>query len=276
MRTYEYVKDFVSFEADITEAELLKPKNIVNLHLSLQGRMATGVAKTVENLLAVPDPFELKHGAIPKIRLTGCELWAFNELFLNHQPGLMKPSANTGYRVRCLDLVIPVNIPVTGPALYWSATHATTAGIDTKKLTLVSEYSDVALPQKPLEMLRYNYTPAAADAMLKALDVTLTGDMEALLMYSTTVPVASVDTSSIKKLEVYLDGDLKIRTREWQFYKPVLRLENVAGSATGVIFDKYMMLDFRPEPIPKGTDMRIDIEAGATDAIRLIPILRLS
>jgi hypothetical protein len=275
MRTYEYLKNFVSFTSSIDDTRIETVKNLINLHLSIQGAMTAASAVGPETFVDVINPFELKVGAVPKIRLTGLELLAFNMLFLKRDPVMMRAGATTNDITRINDLVIPVNYAAPIPVLYYNITRTAVSGVGSERLTLVAELSDAAPAERPIQALKYSYTPPATGSMYKALERVLAGDLEAILLYSTTVPSDSADTSTIDSVELYVGGDLVTRTREMHIYRPRPYIEDADGTPTARILNKWMLLDFRPEPIPAGSSIRLDIQSDDTNAIRIIPIERL-
>jgi len=275
MRTFDYLKNFVSFTASIDDTEIYKPKNIVNFHLSIQADMTAAASISPEATLGLIDPFELKVSAIPRIRLTGRELYVLNKLFLDKDPVMMRAGAATDDKTRILDMLIPMNYSTAAPPLHYSVTRTAVSGVDTEKLTLVAEYSEAALAERPLQLLKYTYIPSATGTMLKALERVLAGELEAILFRSTTVPTDAADTSSVDQIELYVGGDLVTRTREFAIYKPAFHIENADGTPTARQVDNYMLIDFRPEPIPAGSAIRVDMSSDDTNPVHIIPIERM-
>jgi hypothetical protein len=275
MRTFDYLKNFVAFTANIDDTKIETPKNLINLRLSIQGDMTGASAVSPETFVNILNPFEFKVGAVPRIRLSGLELLAFNKLFLKHEPVMMRAGATTDDKTRINDLIIPMNYAAPIPPLYYNITRSAVSGVDMEKLTLLMELSDAAPTGPRLQVMKYSYTPSATGAMYKALERLLAGDLLGILFYSTTVPTDSADTSTIDSVELYVGGDLVTRTREMAIYSPSPYIENSDGTPTARILDNFMLLDLRDEPIPAGSSIRIDIQSDDTNAVRIIPIERL-
>lgn len=276
MKKLSYLENETSYTASLTDTEIYKPKNLRRLWLSFQGDMTAGSAKTVANLLAAIDPFEIKVAATPRIRLTGAELQAFNELYLGNHGTWQKPGATTDDKVRCVGMQIPMNYPTTAPPIHYSSSYTAASGIDTMKITLTAEYQDAALTEGPLQALKTSYTASASGSLMKAHEEVLNGDLLGVLLYVTTAPQDDSDNCGIAELEMEINGDKEIQVRWWDLYRQKNFVNDIDGTATVQMWDNWGLLDLREDPIPAGAAIRINTLDDVAEAVKIIPIERLS
>jgi hypothetical protein len=276
MRRQDYVKKRFSFTASIDDTQIYTPKALINLHLNLQGSMTAASSVPASAILGLINPFEFKFGAVPRIRLDGEEIFVLNQIFLERVPNMQTAGATVGDKSRVLDMVIPMNYAAGAGPLYFNITRTAVSGVGTELLDIIAEYSDAAPAERPLQLLRYNYTPTATGTFLKALERITMGTVEGILFRSTTVPTNTSDNASLKDLEVYVGGELMTRTNIFELVEPIEYIDDVAGTATSKLFKNWGFLDLRKEPIPSGASLRIDILSDDTGAIRIIPIERLA
>ena len=276
MRTYEYIKNFVDFISDIDDTRLYLPKPLLNLHLSWQGDMTTAASKTVDDLDDLIAIFEIKVAGVPRIRLDGEELRALNELVLGHKPRYCTAGAATDDKTRILDVLVPINLPAAGPDIYYSIDREDVSGIDTEKLTVISERSDVAPAERPLKLLRYNFTPPSTGVFNTAIDTTPEGAVEGFLIRSTTVPTDASDVSTVNEIELEVGGVLVTRSNVWQFLAHTPYVDDVDGTATSKIFKNWLFLDLKREPITAKMPYKLYVKSDDTQAVRIIPIERLA
>lgn len=276
MKKFSFLEKETAYAAALSDTQIYLPKNLKQLWLSFQGDMTAGAAVAEVTLLAGINPFELKVNAIPRIRLTGNELRAFNELFLDHHPVTQKAGATTDDKTRVLGLKIPMGYPSPGPVLHYNSTYSAVSGVDTMLFSLTAEYQDAALAEGPLHIIKSSYTAAASGSLMKAFEQKLIGDLLGVLFWVTTAPQDDADTCTIAELELSVGGESQVRALWWDLYRQQRFVNDVDGTATVELFDNYGLLDLRDDPVPAGSDVRIDVLQDTAAACSIIPIQRVA
>jgi len=264
--------DESSFTASTDDVIVSRPGALREMLLSIAAEASGANDITVAALLPLVQPLELKRNGVAFISVRGDDLYALNNYLMGFRPVAFNSGAVDNQKARVMGLRIPVDLPRAEDTLTYKVTRVAVTNADTETLTLLARFTEGAPAGGVYEYTTYAYTPSAAGSYLRALDVKSTGDLIGLLVYSTTIPSATANTITANKFQLRLDGEIT-HEETWLALRAPSSSGNVADATIpeGVL-DNYVFLDFRGEPIAAGKRIELYINAGDTNAIRLIPV----
>ena len=272
MKRYEYIKDQAAFTTDWPDEEIYTPNAIENLRISLFGSASAATAKTMTDLMPVLTMLEVKHGGDPIIRLSMKELCAFSSLFMGRPIIGFDCDAVTGEDVMVLDQVLPLRVPAGRAPIYFNADYTAQTNIGTEKLTIIKEEIEEGPTGLPLRIMPFSYTPTATATELKALEWVNAGPLHAIMFYVPTAMRETVEATDLTHFILYIGGVLKSRTNIHNIYKPIRYYAQKNEAEVAKTLEGFFLWDFRPNPVPAGSALRLDIKAGATGNTKIWPI----
>jgi len=253
---------------------------IHKLVLALKGDMTAAASVSVETFLGVLSTIEVRLFGSPVIMLSATDLLAYNALALNKTPLTIVATAATDAKTQVYGLELPLYQPARGRGdLAYKFEYTAVSGVDTETITVKEVRSDKVLQTGYLHAVRVPATTAAATGWGNIHDFTAVGDLQGILIFSTTIPTATAVTATTQELRVYLNEELKYECN-WDD----LAGEGKAGAgipthdspADYSILDNYRYLSFEEDPVSKGTRVKLDFYAGvANEAYRFIPVYRV-
>jgi hypothetical protein len=266
--------DESSFTASSDDVIVSRPGTLDEMIISMKAEPTSATDITTAALLPLVQPFELKRNGVAFISIRGDDLYALNNYLLGLRPVAFASGATTDYNSRVMGLRIPVYLTRGDDTLTYKITRVAVSNADTETISLMARFLEAAPAQGWLEYTTYSYTPSASGSSLRAMDVKSTGDLIGLLIYGTTIPLTSADTTTVDKLQLRLDGEIT-HEATWQTLRAPTESGSVADATVPEgILDNYVFWDFRKEPIPAGKRIEVYVNAGDTNAVRMIPIFR--
>lgn len=252
------------------------PLAVDQIVLSWDVANAATTATTVANLLAAMNPFKATHEAKKTIEIRGDDLYALNQLWLENNPFTVVASTATSDVTR----INAVRLPFQSKAGATVSCLATKAAITNGTGERLSLGAILTEKQEDVhwEILSTAYTPTGTGTYLQCYAKTIEGDMVALLFFSTTIPTASADVISVDKIRIKVNGNV-VKDTNWDLMRG---LGNDGyhdlGASPGdwSILDNYAIIQFKKEPPHKGDYVTVEVNAGDTNAIRVVECVKVA
>lgn len=266
-----------AFTASLPTRNLSSGRFIDELALEIKTENSTFNATTIASLLDLLQPITVRLFGSDIISIRGSDLYALNVLMLGFNPFSVVGSATTDSQNKIMGLRVPLwQSPRPSGQLTYTCTRVAETNADTETLTMCEWSNDKILKPKYLYYVEIPMTLAGATGFGNRKELPRVGDLLGILMFSTTIPSASVETtSSIDQLRVEID-DTRVMDFTWQDLKAGGKFGTIAlmsSPADASIIDNYVFVDFRDDPITKDHKITLDINAGtASDAVRIIPV----
>lgn len=273
-RVLDLIRDQSGFTASTDDIRVDYAGFLKGFDVALKGDLAATTTVTLGAFLDLLQPLEVKLNGVPFVSIRGTDLLALNCLFLGKTPIAIVGAAGEDDKISGLE--VPVNAPAGIGMVHVRATRVAVTNLSGELLTLLKE--ELSAAPAGAARLKYTtlaYTPAASGSRLRAADLALEGALIGLLLYSTTIPTATADTVSADKLDLVIAGRIQER-RNWQELTGPRKVgaypegTNILG-----VVDNYALWDLSEEPVPAGSRVELYINAGDTNAIRIIPIERI-
>jgi hypothetical protein len=260
-----------------TPLETLKAgRGIHALNVGVEATDAVGAgAVTVPALSDLIQPFEVRLMGSPVIQIRGSDLWALNVLHLKKNPSAIVSVAG-GTETKLHGLEVPLRQPARSIGdLSMRVTRVPVVGATVEQLSVTEISSDIVDPKGFYHVVEIPMVLRAALGFGNFLDLPQPGDLEGILFWNTTIPTEAADAASVQEVMIEVD---KSRAYHRTFS------EMRADAAYHATFDQtpapylpaaYSYIDLSNEPIPKESEVRLDINAGvALDPVRVLPIYR--
>jgi hypothetical protein len=268
------VKDESVFTSSTDDVVVDKDKYIEGFTLAYKAVQPASSMSTINAFLDLVNPFEVKVGGKAIIQIGGKDLYALNNLWLGKR-ALHIGTEGANEITRICGLYAPFNLKPGTEQVSVKATRVAVGTMGTETLSISQEQCSVDTGAPNFNYTAYSHTPPSTGAYNRALDTSPTGDIIGMLVFSTTVPTTSASTISCNKLQ--------IRAKEIQCYNAnwfEMQADSAAGSYSGTaipegIIDNYAWLDFSNEPFKKGERFEVYVNAGDTNTVRLIPVMRM-
>jgi len=248
-----------------------------HLTIGFKGDMTAAASVSVQSLLGLLSTIEVRRAGSPVITLSAKDLFALNCLWLGKSPLTVVATAATDDQTKVNGLVLPLYQP---PSPYGTVTYrferTPVSGVDTETITIAEVYSEKTLKPSYLHAVKMEATTKAAVGFGNKVYPTVIGDCIGILFFSTTIPTNTAETATVQDVDIYVDG-VKVISRSWN----EMQGEAQSGMQAGVfaspgnrtIHDNYAFLSFVDDPIPAGTKVEIDVNAGvANEAFHVIPL----
>lgn len=252
------------------------PLAVDHITLSWDAAETAMTAVTVANLLAGLNPFKVSHEAKKIVEIRGDDLYALNVLWLENNPLTVIGTSTTSDVTRVNGLRIPICSRADADVTCL-ATKATITSGGSERLSLGAILEEKA-ESAHYEILQTAYTPSGTGQYLQCYDKTVEGDVVGFMLFSTTIATASADTISADKIRIKVNGNM-IKDTNWDLmralshdgYHPLF-----ASPADATILDNYAWIPFLKEMPKKGDKLTIEINAGDTNAIRLVEVVKVA
>ena len=265
-------KEDFPFSADTDDIEILYERYIHEMQFGIVFQQTGTTAPTLSEALGVLSKMEVKLRGTTITEISGQDLLALNCLFFQHEPLYSLPSADTEYGY-IQGLRLPITIPAGSGTLAYRLFYSAQSTITNVRLNIVRVESDDVLEPGIYAIKRFDFTPPSTGAENIALDTSFDGDLHGMLIYSTTVPTASSTNATVKKIIMEVGTREVIKSTIFDLRSSV---EYPHDSTVRGIVDNYILLDFRRSPIAAGERIRLKIVSDDTNAVKIIPILKIT
>lgn len=256
-------------------------RSIKELKLALQVRQ-TAAAIVLENVCAdTLSNLSVRLNGSPIIDIRGVDLWALNVLAWGNTPAVTRAAAVIGNRTRILGLLAKLNQPARARGeLQYKFGFFDGANCDTQELTAAEVGHDEAPEGGWLHYVEIPHTTPAALGYGEKKSLAMPGALKGLLLFSTTVPAAAADVVTAQDIKLFAEGTELIE-RSWFELAHVgtqgKDLTAAAAALAGHFLDNYAYLDLSRSPIPAGTKVEWQLNAGVVaQAVRLFPIYEVA
>jgi hypothetical protein len=266
--------DNSGFTADTEDITIHRIKYLHQLILSLYGENSGATSVSWDNLLGLIDKLTLKLNGVPKIDISGPDLFALANYLLGVRPLGITSGNATSNPCRVMGIPVPVALPIGPETLTYKLSYAPVSGLTNTKYTLMAEYADATIWSPPYTITTYSYTPPSTGALNKALSTITKGALEGILIYATSVPSSTSNTKTVNKVEVRVGGVVQL-SDSWESLRAAVQAGSVAADTVSEkILDNYVFLDLRGDPIPAGSSVDVFINSDDIQPVRLILVER--
>ena len=263
--------DKVTFTADTDDITIIQPRYIHDLHIAFNCLQNGGTSPTLATMLTALENVQVKLTGKIVTEMSGTDILAYNTLVENRSIKYIVPTADN--EVGLIEgLSLPLRLAAGEHVLSVRFLYNSVATIDTEQLTFATLESDEAIEDRHVEIPNFSFTPPSTAAYNTALDSSFTGDVEGFLVYSTTIPTTSATTTSAAKIRLKAGGDI---VYEGTWSDIAAQSHYPEESTLRGVTDNYVFMDFRKSPIPAGTRIEVEVYSDDTNAVRILPIIRL-
>lgn len=261
----------VTFTANITSTKLDYSGVLDHIAIGLNFQQDGTDAPTLATLLGRIDEILVRQGSVDMFDLRMEDAIALMALLFNQNFRYLI-SAGDGEFAFIYNIQIPCFYEKLSKDVTYQIAITDIATTDNEQITVEAVQANVAkLP--PLRIKTFDYSADATSGKLPAVSDTLTGDLIAIMFYSTTIPTTTNLNSSIKNVEIELNGATQIQTSWETMGSDQKQAGTVQGdSILDGILDNYRLLSLVDDPFPRGSTLKVLISADATDASRVILI----
>lgn len=271
---HRVIRNNQAFIASTDALELTPNIYVDKLTLSWKVEYTAASVVTVAAALDLINPVDIRtrQGIVNLIR--GTDLYALNQLGFGKNPWAQVGNADTDDMTQ----IMGINLFLWQPprprgGITVTANRAAVGGADTETITIEEIANTVPLAPRWLHYVARSITPTATGEGT-IINLAEVGDLQGILFFSTQIPDEDDQTASLQSLKMFLDGN-QVVERTFQGLKADAKNGyHDLGSSPGdwSILDNYIWLSFAKQPIPQGTKLKIDINAGAASAIRAVPV----
>ncbi len=252
------------------------PLAVDTIVLSYDCANTTATATTVAAELDNVNPLKVTHEAKKIVEIRGTDLYALNELWLENNPVTIVASAATSAVTRINALKCPIQ-SAAGATVSILATYAAVTNGGTNRLSL-SAICEEKAENVHFEILTTAYTPSATGSFLQAYNKLAEGEVVGYMVFSTTIATATADTISADKIRIKINGN-QVKDLSWDLayglshdgYHGLF-----ASPADATQLDNYVWIPFMKEGPHKGDEITIEINAGDTNAIRIVEVVKVA
>jgi hypothetical protein len=277
-RRYYQVLDEQPFTASFADQLVPYSPYCDAIDVSLRSTVSTAAVVTA-NLLAQIQPFEVKLNNTAVISIRGEDILALDQLYLGELPIIGETTA-VGPAGKVQGLTLPVWTQPKHGNLSIRPNFVSQTNLTVGVMSVEAELLDKVLHDGYLSYLTSFYSPVSTGAFNLAYDSPLIGDLQGLLIFSTTIPTYAADIISAREIQLFVDGILAWQVEWKNLTTPAFPGAQPAPPPVGTTFgqgwtnflNKYGFYDTSEDPIPKGKRLTIRINSDDTNNIRIIPI----
>ncbi len=280
-RRYYQVLDEQPFTASF--ADQLVPYSPYCDGIDVSLRSTTSVAAVLTaTLLQQISPFEVKLNNTAVISIRGDDLLALDQLFLGEMPIIGETTA-VGSSGKVQGLTVPTWMQPKHGNLSIRPNFVSQTNLSVGVMSVEAELLDKVLHDGYLSYLTSFYTPPSTGAFNLAYDSPLVGDLQGLMIFSTTIPTFAADVITAREIQMFIDGTLAWQVEWKNLTTPAFPGAQPAPPVVGTVFGQgftnflanYGFYDTSEDPIPKGKRLTIRIQSDNTNNIRIIPIQQI-
>lgn len=271
-----------TFAADIRSTDISREGGenyLAEFVLSYKGDGAVAVVN-IEDFLDLVNPFTFTANN-PRIRLRGRDIFALNVAWYGNTPRFHEGAIGEDDKVAGMRIPLQV-VPRGDEPLTYSITRSAVTNLSGERLKLsLRSFESIPSPMPGrLDMREIALTTAASLGFSTLIEsLPKIGRLMGLLIFSTTVPSATADLSSIQRLFLETPrgrfGDYHVQDMQAAF------TEYYAEAALGALqdtLDNYLWVELREEPIDLVSDsVKLVVDVGVvSEAVRVIPVIEVA
>lgn len=270
MQKRRILRDRATFTSSTDDIKIVAPLNIRSIRFATDVLQNGVTAPTLATLLTQVDPFQIKLAGETIVEASYTDLLALDCLKNAKEPLYVIPAGDN--QVALAPAVeVPLNLAAGEAEIAVRAAYTALTTVDTEKLSITVVEQDEGLEGGHLEVARYNFTPPSTGAYNVVLDSTFKGALEGILIFSTTIPTASANTLSARKVRIRTAGGITIE----ELFTSIQADAQYPGDTTlRAVLDNYALLKLEPA-VAAGTRVEISVLSDDTNTVRLLPILRV-
>ncbi len=271
------LRDRAAFTASIEEQILAVKAGTYIDHfvLAYKGDLAATTTVAIQTFLALLQPFQFRVNGDTRISLRGRDLFALNAYYLQRTPGGFEGAAGEDDKV--YGLRIPAWYTVQpNDSISWLATRVAVTNIAGETISV--GYKALEGVQRPgyYHMVELTGTTPGATGLAQVVDnLPNVGMLQGLLLFSTTVPTATADTTGLRQIQLFRNDvqDYLANWDELDAEAPLTTDLITAGNMVDILAN-YRWVDLTADPWDLKRDkVRIVVDVGvASEAFRIIPV----
>lgn len=272
--------DSDAFTASMNLTTLTNDKYIHKLRMHIKGDMTAAASVSVETLLTILNPLEIRRFGSPIVRIQGADLLALNAHVFGVVPFTWVAGANINDQTKIFGLNVPLGLPAAPLGAHTMfAGRVAVAGVDTETMSMDELTCDKALQDSFYHYVEIPCTSAAALGYGNFVDLPQPGDLQGIMFFSTVIPTVTAELSTVQEVRVIVNG-VQLHEVNWQSMKADSKSEGNgaiwSSPGTNAPLDNYAYLDFREDPIPSASMVRLNVNGGVAGSIfRVIPIYKV-
>lgn len=242
----------------------------------------TAAAIVPDNVAAdILNPLEVRLNGSPIVSIRGSDLMALNLMMFGETPYLFRSAAVINNRTRINGIKLHMNQPPRERGqLVYKFNRVAGANCSVETLSAAEIGTDEPPTGGWYHLVEVPHTLPAALGYGQKYSLAMPGDLLGILIWNTTIGVAAADTWSCSEIKLFVDGVEAIMRTAYDLYEEgEKQRDNPVSTAvtTACWMDNYLFLNLMSNPIPKGSKVEWQVNAGVVnDPIRLIPIYQVS
>ncbi len=219
-----------------------------------------------------------------RINARGVDLFALHAAMYGYNPAFIEGAIGQDDKV--YGIRIPLWIKPKATESYgYSITRVAQTNLSGEVVSLAVNYRNTppAAPAGRIDAREIPFTTPAATGITTAIEkLPKLGKLLGLLVFATTVPTETADSSSVQRLTID-SPKTRLVDATWHELHALFQdhLDFVSGDASELVLrqvlDNYGWLDFRDEPIDVTTDdisVKVDNQSVST-AVRFLPVIEV-
>jgi len=229
----------------------------------------------IETFLNLLNPFQFKVNGDVRVSIRGRDLYALNALYLSKTPGAFEGAIGEDDKVYGMQVPLWYTVQ-PNDSISWLATRVAVTNISGEDISIAYTTLEGVRRPGPYHIVELTGTTPATLGVARAIDfLPRVGRLQGLLLFSTTVPTATADTTGLDEIRLYRNDVLDF-VATWQDLAADYRFTGnlITASAFVDILANYRWLDLSEDPWDLVTDrVAVDFDFGVvSEAFRIIPV----
>jgi hypothetical protein len=271
------LRNRAAFTASIEEQLLaVRPGTYIDgFTIEFSGDLAAMSTVAIETFLNLLNPWQFKVNGDVRHSIRGRDLFALNALYLGKTPGGFEGAAGEDDKI--YGMKAPVWYTVQpNDSLSWLATRVAVTNVSGEDISIAYTTMEGVRRAGPYHIVELTGTSPGTTGVARAVDfLPRVGLLQGLLWFSTTVPTATADTTTLDEIRLYRNDVLDV-VATWQDLAGDARFTGnlITASAFVDALANYRWLDLSEDPWNTVNDrVAIDVDFGvASEAYRIIPV----
>ncbi len=253
-----------------------------SLSLGIKGDTAVAVV-ALTDFLSVVQPITILANET-RINARGVDLFALHAALYGYNPAFIEGAIGQDDKVYGIRIPLWIK-PKSTESYAYSITRVAQTNLSGEVVSLALNYRNAppAAPAGRIDAREIPFTTGAATGIQTAIEkLPKLGKLLGLLLFCTTVPTETADSSSVQRLKIKTPKTTLVDATWHELHNHFQdHIDFVAGDASELVLrqvlDNYGFLDFRDEPIDVATeDVSVTIDNQAvSSAVRFIPVIEV-